>query len=99
MQGLAVGLRAPSGSRLLGHHVPTLRRSVSVRPLFVLTPLLLVARRSSPLESRDSSMYVQSVVLKSAFEQNLLFVCWTTCLWGSIDATAYNGVRSVLCGR
>ena len=64
MQGLAVGLRAPSGSRLLGHHVPTLRRSVSVRPLFVLTPLLLVARRSSPLESRDSSMYVQSVVLK-----------------------------------
>ena len=60
MQGLAVGLRAPSGSRLLGHHVPTLRRSVSVRPLFVLTPLLLVARRSSPLESRDSSMYVQS---------------------------------------
>ena len=62
MQGLAVGLRAPSGSRLLGHHVPTLRRSVSVRPLFVLTPLLLVARRSSPLESRDSSMYVQSVV-------------------------------------
>ena len=64
MQGLAVGLRAPSGSRLLGHHVPTLRRSVSVRPLFVLTPLLLVARRSSPLESRDSSMYVQSIVLK-----------------------------------
>ena len=36
LQGLAVGLRAPSGSRLLGHHVPTLRRSVSVRPLFVL---------------------------------------------------------------
>ena len=64
MQGLAVGLRAPSVSRLLGHHVPTLRRSVSVRPLFVLTPLLLVARRSSPLESRDSSMYVQSFVLK-----------------------------------
>ena len=58
MQGLAVGLRAPSGSRLLGHHVPTLRRSVSVRPLFVLTPLLLVARRSSPLESRDSSVSV-----------------------------------------
>mmetsp|Transcript_18788 Transcript_18788/g.60329 ORF Transcript_18788/g.60329 Transcript_18788/m.60329 type:complete len:207 (-) Transcript_18788:11-631(-) len=58
MQGLAVGLRAPSGSRLLGHHVPTLRRSVSVRPLFVLAPLLLVARRSSPLESRDSSVSV-----------------------------------------
>mmetsp|Transcript_15617 Transcript_15617/g.44881 ORF Transcript_15617/g.44881 Transcript_15617/m.44881 type:complete len:207 (+) Transcript_15617:266-886(+) len=58
MQGLAVGLRAPSGSRLLGHHVPTLRRSVSVRLLFVLAPLLLVARRSSPLESRDSSVSV-----------------------------------------
>ena len=69
MQGLAVGLRAPSGSRLLG--------PCSSSPLSFSWP---DAHRHSRVP--DSSMYVQSVVLKKCIEQYLLFVCWTSCLWG-----------------